>query len=549
MGYEDIIRQFDNRDFLDKLYGFAYKRCNDSHSAEDLCSEIIVKALSSARRNPQIEHFHAYIWSIAHRTYADFCERRRLNNERIAASGFSESVMNVQASPIDEFIEVEDDRRRLQTVLRSITFLSKIYRDVMVLYYIDGMKTVEIAKRLKISDTAVKQRLFSARNQIKEEAEAMQANVTLKPVDLTFIGTGNPVGNDPRGKAERVLSKNLVYLCRNQVLTAKELSEKLDVPLPYIEDEIEILTKGENGKYGLLRKAGKDRYTSNCLILDIPELTEGTKVYTKHLKRLCDGLKDLLSKDSDKILNFPFLSKQDDLRFITWNLIPKAVWKLDDAVRAVLKQKYFSNIELIKHDFSILGIAIKDGEQFDLGFYGCDGRYDVIHEYEVCGYSSIFVSNLYGKRLERHFSCDHHVLTDPLLMMTVRSIGGLQIDSLSEAEKETAAKAIACGYLRKNGKLLEPKIIVFAEEKEEEFSALLSGLDSTIHLLAEEIAAELSVLIKRYVPKHLMNEYMMFNMAANTRILNDVIEACIDENLLTIPENSLCAEGVMMTLK
>lgn len=549
MGYEEVIQQFDSGDFLDKLYGFAYKRCSNSHTAEDLCSEIIVKVLSSARRNPQIEHIHAYIWAVAHKVYADFCEKRRIDSERLTTDEFSENVVNAQTNPIDEFLECEEDKRRLQSVLRNIAFLSKIYRDVMVMYYIDGLKTAEIAKKLSISETAVKQRLFSARNQIKEEAETMQAGATLKPINIAFIGTGNPVGNDPRGKAERVLSKNLVYLCRNQALTAKEISEKLNVPLPYVEDEIEIQLRGENGNYGLLRQVGKDKYIANILILDIPELEAGTKAYTKHLKEFCDGLNEMLDADSEKIMKFPFLSKQSDLRFVLWTLISKAVWKLDSAVCDLLKQKYFADIELIKRDFSTLGFAIKDGEKLDVRFYGCDGFKDVIQEYDVYGYSSIFVSNVYGERLDKHFSCGHHVLTDSLLLITVRAIGGLSVDTLTENEKETAAKAIECGYLRKDENMLYPKIVVFSEEKEWDFYGLLSGFDKTINVLAEKIAAELSGLIKRYVPKHLMNEYTMFSMGASIRILNDVIEACIAEELLTVPDSRLCGEGVMMIVK
>lgn len=549
MGYEDVIKQFDSTEFLDKLYGFAYKRCNDSHTAEDLCSEIIVKVLCSARKNPDIEYINAYIWSVAHKTYADFCEKRRIDSERLIADEFSEDVMNVQTNPIDEYLKNEEENCQLQDVLRKITFLSKIYRDVMVLYYIDGLKTAEIAKRLGISETAVKQRLFSARNQIKEEAEIMQANTTLKPIDIAFIGTGNPVGNDPRGKAERVLSKNLVYLCRNQALSAKEIAKNLDVPLPYIEDEIEIQLKGENGNYGLLRKVGKDKYIANILILDIPELEAGTNAYTKHLKEFCGGLKAVLDTDAEKIMSFPYLSPQNDIRFVLWTLISKAVWKLDGAVCDILKQKYFKDIELVKRDFSTFGCAIKGGETLDIGFYGCDGFRDVIREYDVYGYSSIFVSNVYGERLDKHFSCGHHVLTDSLLLITVRAIGGLLVDTLTEDEKETAAKAIECGYLRKDGDVLYPKIVVFSGKKEWDFYGLLSGFDKTVDALAEKIAIELSGLIRRYVPKHLMNEYTMFSMGASIRILHDVIEACIAEDLLTTPPSRLCGEGVMMMVE
>lgn len=549
MGYEDIIKQLDSQEFLEKLYGYAYKRCSDSHTAEDLCSEIIVKVLTSARRNPQIAHIHAYIWAVAHKAYADFYQKQRADRERVSDDEFSENSMNIQANPIDEFLDSEEDNRRLQAILRNIAFLSKIYRDVMVLYYIDELKTADIAKRLGISETAVKQRLFSARNQVKEEAEVMQSNITLKPIDIAFIGTGNPVGNDPRDKAQRVLSKNLLYLCRNQALTAKELSEKLNVPLPYVEDEIDIQLKGENGSYGLLRQVGKDRYIANFLLLDIPELEAGTNAYTKHLEEFCSSLKSYIVANREKILAFPFLSKQDDIRFILWSLISNTVWKLDSAVCDLLKEKYFTGVELVKRDFSIFGTAIKEGEKLDSGFYGCDGFRDDIREYSVYGYSSVSVSNVYGKRLDKHFSCGHHVLTDPLLLITLRSIGGLSIDSLSDDEKESAAKAIECGYLHKEGNTLTPKIVVFAEENENDFYNLLSGFNSAVNQLAETIAAELSGLIKQYVPKHLMGEYTMFSMASSIRILHETIEACIAADLLTVPGSRLCGEGVTMIVK
>lgn len=549
MGYEDVIKQLDNQSFLDKLYGFAYKRCSDSHAAEDLCSEIIMKTLTSARRNPQIVHIQAYIWAVAHKVYADFCEKRRIDKGRVSEDDYSESAMNVQTNAIDEFLDSEDDDRRLQAILRNIAFLSKIHREVMVLYYIDEVKTADIAKQLDISEAAVKQRLFSARNQVKEEAKTMQSSITLKPVHIAFSGTGSPVGNDPRCKAERVLSKNLVYLCRKQALTAKEISEKLNVPLPYVEDEIDIQLKGENGSYGLLRKVGKDKYIANFLLLDISELEAGTNAYLKHLDDFCSSLKTYIEASREKILAFPFLSKQDDIRFILWSLISKAVWKLNGAVCDLLKTKYFADIELVKRDFTVYGAAIKEGEKHDLGFYGCDGFRDVIREYSVYGYSSVFVSNVYGKRLDAHFHCEHHVLTDPLLLITLRSIGGLPIASLSEDEKETAAKAIECGYLRKDGGMLTPKIVVFAEKNENDFYNLLSGFSGEINRIAEAVAAELSGCIKQYVPKHLMGEYTMFSMASSDRILFETIEACIAADLLTVPESRLCGEGVMMIVK
>lgn len=104
MGAEETIRQLDDKDFLDKLYGFAYKRCSSSHEAEDLCSDIVLALLKSIRKNPCIENFHAFAWTVAHRAYADFCEKRKQQSDRVVMGSYSDEITNIQNDPIDEYI-------------------------------------------------------------------------------------------------------------------------------------------------------------------------------------------------------------------------------------------------------------------------------------------------------------------------------------------------------------------------------------------------------------------------------------------------------------
>ena len=98
----------------------------------------------------------------------------------------------------------------------------------MVMFYIDELKVKEIATRLDINETTVKQRLFSARNSVRKEVETMsERTYILKPIKLAISGTGNPCGNDPRSKTERMFSQNLIYLCKDKPKSPKELSKEL----------------------------------------------------------------------------------------------------------------------------------------------------------------------------------------------------------------------------------------------------------------------------------------------------------------------------------
>lgn len=547
METKEILKMIDDKDFLDKIYQFSYRRCNTSFEAEDLCSDIILAVMSAVHKQPEIENFYGFVWTIAHRVYADFCEKRSKNSANISIENTELSLIS-KNNEIDEFIEETVETEQIKEIFKEITFLSKAYRDVMVMYYIDEYKIKDIAHMLCLSETAVKQRLFFARNSVRKEVETMNdRRLSLKPVRLDFVGTGQPCGNDPRIKAERIFSQNLIYLCKDKPRTARELSEELCVPMPYIEEELEIQCRGENGNYGTLCRLENGKYVTNILLVDYDEYDAANKVYEQYLPRYCNILKINLEKNKEKILSLPYLSPQNDVKFILWALLSRILWDFEDKINSVIKNKYFSDVVPANRAFTTAAIALPDGEKTDFEFYGCDG----IDATSVGGYRAVFVSNIYGKRIEKHFECGHNISQDPKLLMVLRAIGGLPIDKLTEDEKEIAAKAIECGYLRKNGEILEPKIIVFdGDINTQEFYKLSHDLNEGMQEIIEAIAEELSCFMKKHIPKHLIHEYQHYTtLIAGVRIISRMIEQCIQEGLLNEPEQPLGAEGVFMVVE
>ena len=324
----------------------------------------------------------------------DFSERRQKESRLLSIDG-NEVSLPVRESEIEALIEEMADKESLKKIFAEISFLSEAYREVMVMYYLEEKKVREIAGRLRISETTVKQRLFSARNIVRKEVKTMNSHtLTLKPMHLLFWGSGNPDGNDSGPKAERMFSQNLIYLCKDAPRTAKELSEELCVPMPYIEEELEIQCRGANGNYGLLRKL------------------------------------------------------------------------------------------------------------------------------------------------------------DRKLLLVLRAIGGLSVDELDEKERELAAKCIECGYLRKCGDRLEPKMVVIRKEDFERFNALSERFYAGMQDIKEQIAKELAEFMKKRIPKHLINEYPIYaQLIAGTGILSEMMNSCMEEGLLCRPENRLGAEGMLMVVE
>ena len=93
MRINEILKLIGDKEFLDKIYQFSYRRCNTSYEAEDLCSDIILAVISAVHKQEQIENFYAFVWTVARRVYADFCKNRtklrQVYCEDLTAPGFT----------------------------------------------------------------------------------------------------------------------------------------------------------------------------------------------------------------------------------------------------------------------------------------------------------------------------------------------------------------------------------------------------------------------------------------------------------------------------
>lgn len=529
-----------DKKFIEKIFGYAYRRCYTSHEAEDLASDIILAVIGAIGRQKDIDNFYPFVWTVAHRVYADHCDKR---NRTPITQSYENTDFSISSgdNEIDDFIEEEAAKELLSKTMREISFLAKIYRDVMVMFYLDELSVKQIAAKLGISENAVKQRLFSARNTVKKEVNnKMERNLSLKPVDLQYIGTGNPVGNAPCEQASRLLSKNLIYLCRKKAMTAKEFSEALNVPMVFIEEELQIQCHGTNGEYGTIRKLKDGKYIANIPVVDIEEFDEMNKVYENHLDEILALVKAGIDKHATRILEFPFLNEQNDISFVLWPMIPSVLYRIMLAVSRSITKKYFSNITPAVRPYT--QTAIVAHECAALG-YGNDG----ISAKNILNYKLVQFTNLYGNLIDAHFRCGHDIANDETLQMTIRAIGGLNGDSLSESDKEVVAKAIECGYLRKNGNTIEPKMLVLDINDDPKFHALAGSIVEGLQPCVDKIAEELGPKVKKNLPEHLIEDYPYYiDITTASRFAGSFINRCVEVGILCKPEKRLGAEGMTL---
>lgn len=373
------------------------------------------------------------------------------------------------------------------------------------------------------------------------ENPTTQKPVTLNDIDFTIWGTGDPGWGDPRDVCTRRFSRHIVWLCRQKPMTAKQLSEELNVPTVYVEEELEILTKGKNGEYGMLRRLDNGKYVINFILLDKETIDKAHNIYIAQLPEISDVIEKFIQENKERYLAFPYLNHKIDLNPILWQQMHTMASTFAHTVYLILKEKYFSGIAMTERPFSVYG--------FESNGTNYGGGWDGINAANICGYAQIHFDNLYNKHIKKHFNCGHDVANDPELQLAIQAINGIDIKSLSEQDREHAAKAIECGYLYREEDILYTKILVNNISDSKRLFEITKELTKNyFDESAEKVAADIAELISDNVPEHLLEEWELVNSLANIPVLDSLADILIGKGMLIPPKDYIGAEGCWMSV-
>ena len=146
------------------VFAVALSGVGDIAQAEDVAQEAFVEAWRDLARLRDRARVGAWIAGIARnlgRRWGRRAGRRR--NREVAA------MQNVEAVPTP--LDTALDRETQTLVRRALIDLSSAYREVLVLYYLNGRSVFEVARVLGISEDLVKQRLSRGRKALRASLE------------------------------------------------------------------------------------------------------------------------------------------------------------------------------------------------------------------------------------------------------------------------------------------------------------------------------------------------------------------------------------------
>lgn len=170
--FGELVRRYEHA-----VYGLALSQVRDFDVAEDLAQEAFIAAYRHLPRLSDPSKFGAWIKATA----VNLCRnwRRNRRTEQASTEQVMADIRGHGESPIPPDRRYETSEARRHT-LAAINRLSDTHAQTLILYYVSGMTTVEIAKTLVVKPATVEQRLHRARKQLKEEIMTMVNKVLKK---------------------------------------------------------------------------------------------------------------------------------------------------------------------------------------------------------------------------------------------------------------------------------------------------------------------------------------------------------------------------------
>ena len=153
--------------FTDAVYNLCYRMLGDSAEAEDAAQETFIRAYSHLGSYDSQRSFKTWLLSIASNHCVDRIRKRRVNTVSLDEPLASGSPLEIASSdPLPEDVLLRRERSAL--IQRMLDELAPEYRAAVVLRYWYDCSYSEIAAALNTTESAIKSRLFRARQMLAE---------------------------------------------------------------------------------------------------------------------------------------------------------------------------------------------------------------------------------------------------------------------------------------------------------------------------------------------------------------------------------------------
>ena len=439
---EKLIAEF-TENYMEKLFYFCLKKTGHSAEAEDLTQDIAVNILAALNKGTIPASFSAWVWRIARNRYCVWADGKHRNTESVTGADIGDyEIEDESESTFDKLIRSE----QLALLRRELAFIRSEYREIVVAHYIEEKSVHEIATLLSLSEGAVKQRLYRARNILKEGMNmAREFGVrSYKPEDIDYTLWFSCPGEREKHQHNSILNHTLyanIFLeAYGNPSTAEELSLELGVALPYMEDELEYLTQAafllkRDGKYQTAFPIVSSSAQEQVHIAKLTAAPEIAKTLTSFVDRLNEAL---------TARGYAYYGTYQDYESAKWTFL-------------MLAFQYFTYRLPHNHDHTDHPDDKKWGV---IGYQHCH----VTKPTPFVSNDGHSGNNYSFQQFRYEFNDNADSVPDFLTEEEVQILHGFITGGIGEQSTAMVTELAEKGYLRKNGETYEPTIPVLKIE-------------------------------------------------------------------------------------
>lgn len=152
--------------FQDPVYNLCYRMLGESTEAEDATQEAFLRAYMNIERYDMNRSFKTWVMSIASNHCIDRLRKRRMSYLSLDDEPTAAALALSSNDPLPEHATLQKERSEIiQDLLNE---LSPDYRAAVVLRYWYDYSYAEIAQVMDTTESAIKSRLFRARQTLAE---------------------------------------------------------------------------------------------------------------------------------------------------------------------------------------------------------------------------------------------------------------------------------------------------------------------------------------------------------------------------------------------
>ena len=365
--------------YMQKLFYFCLKKTGDSYEAEELTQDIALNILSALDSGALPDSFSAWVWQIARNRYSLWADKKHKRAASFTGDDIGDYELEDEGDNIvDEMIHNEE----LALLRRELALISAEYRNIVVAYYIEDRRVDDIAKSLDLPKGTVTSKLHRARKILKEGMNmAREFGIkSYKPEDISFSSGGYQPSGLPWKVITRKIPKNILLHASNNPSTIEELSMELGISMPYMEEEVEILSKAT-----LLKKVG-GKYITDFFISDKECQLDTYGIMRKGSKQRSERIDKIITDKLPEIRALGIAGDNISDNTLKWYL---SIALTDWCVERVKGHTYdWPETRANGENWGIRGYEYTElPERLFVGHNGCGNRANLFWTYKISDYN------------------------------------------------------------------------------------------------------------------------------------------------------------------